>query len=210
MRRNSGFTLVELLVVIGILSVLFVVLLQALGGGQAAADQFACTARLKQLFTAIEAYRSTHKREVPSGGGTEFLYNLWTSLERTTNNRDLFFCPEIEGADEVVKDLKRLPLDDVWKTRQDFDSTSTHYAARAKAHKRTMLGGRQAWIADDNEFGMNHRTGATNVLWGDGNVTSYQREDLQKDSIWPADDPAFVLKVGAGSPIKELETLDIK
>jgi prepilin-type N-terminal cleavage/methylation domain-containing protein/prepilin-type processing-associated H-X9-DG protein len=210
MRRNLGFTLVELLVVIGILSVLFVVLLQALGGGQAAANEFACGARLRQVYTSIEAYKATHQRELPRGGGTEFLYNLWASLERTSSNRDLFFCPEIEGVDEHAQNLKKMPLDDIWKTRQDFDSTSTHYAARAAAHKRSMQSGREAWLADDNEGSMNHQTGATNVLWGDGNVNSFKKQDLIESGKWPADDPTFVLKVGEGSPIPELQKLDLK
>jgi prepilin-type processing-associated H-X9-DG protein len=57
---------------------------------------------------------------------------------------------------------------------------------------------------------MNHRTGATNVLWGDGNVTSLRKQDLIEAGKWPADDPAFVLKVGPTSPVAELTKLDPK
>jgi prepilin-type N-terminal cleavage/methylation domain-containing protein len=209
MRHNRGFTLVELLVVIGILSVLFVVLLQSVGSVQNVGDEFACRARLRQLYTALAAYRTSNKR-LPAGGGTEFLYNLWLSLERTPANRDLFFCPEIEAVDDHVQALKRQPIDDIWRRREEFDSRSTHYAARAAAHKTSMLGGRAAWIADDNEAGMNHRSGATNVLWGDGTVTSFRKLDLIEAGKWPADDPTFTLRVGPGSIVPELELLDVK
>lgn len=54
--RNSGLTLVELLVVVGILAILAALLLPVLGRAREAARRGACVANLKQMGIALKAY----------------------------------------------------------------------------------------------------------------------------------------------------------
>lgn len=65
MKRRYGFTLVELLVVIGIIAVLISVLLPALGKAQAAALKVQCGSQLRQIATGAFQYAADWKGSLP-------------------------------------------------------------------------------------------------------------------------------------------------
>ena len=66
-RRRRAFTLVELLVVIGIIAVLIGILLPALSRARDAANQTACMSTLKQLGNCIAMYQVDFKGSYPYG-----------------------------------------------------------------------------------------------------------------------------------------------
>ena len=66
-RFSKAFTLVELLVVIGIISVLISALLPALGRARAAANSIDCQARLRQMGQALQIYTVNNKGLLPWG-----------------------------------------------------------------------------------------------------------------------------------------------
>ncbi|MBC7783483.1 MAG: type II secretion system protein [Burkholderiales bacterium] len=65
--KREAFTLVELLVVIGIIAVLVGILLPALGRAKSAANTVACSSNMRQVYTAARNYATEFKDSLPFG-----------------------------------------------------------------------------------------------------------------------------------------------
>jgi len=105
-QSSRAFTLVELLVVIGIIAVLVGVLLPALSKARAAASKVKCAANLRSMGQAIYVYAAGNKGKMPMhpANGPLWLWDVPTEtcdqLLRTSGaskqggNRSMFYCPE--------------------------------------------------------------------------------------------------------------------
>jgi prepilin-type processing-associated H-X9-DG protein/prepilin-type N-terminal cleavage/methylation domain-containing protein len=83
--RFSGFTLVELLVVIGIIALLIAILLPALGRARESANQVKCQAQIRQIVQAMILHANNHKGYMPLAG----LFNQGTTPSALQDDRRL-------------------------------------------------------------------------------------------------------------------------
>jgi len=71
-RRAAAFTLVELLVVIGIIALLISILLPALSKARESGNQVKCLAQQRQILQGMILHANDHKNYMPTAG------NMWT------------------------------------------------------------------------------------------------------------------------------------
>src|SRR5688572_8142884 len=98
-RTRRAFTLVELLVVIGIIAVLISMLLPALNNAREASRKTQCGAGLHNLGVAMNIYANENKRRLPvhPGNGNNWFWDVpfdtRDAIIRAGATRDNFYCP---------------------------------------------------------------------------------------------------------------------
>ena len=101
MTRETAFTLVELLVVIGIISVLISMLLPALNKARESAKRVTCASNLQQLGMLWHMYANDHHGYFPNHGIafgnwellTPYLHDIFVNDYKVTTGR-IFYCPD--------------------------------------------------------------------------------------------------------------------
>jgi prepilin-type N-terminal cleavage/methylation domain-containing protein len=128
-RRKSGFTLVELLVVIGIIALLIAILLPALQKAKEQASRVKCMSNYKQILLALRTYANDNHDSSPNvnwgGSGSQgdqeylghipgWLYDPWVRTTTAPNGQPYFannlWNPEAVKTGSFYKYLKSLEV----------------------------------------------------------------------------------------------------
>ena len=152
-KQRRAFTLVELLVVIGIIAVLVAMLLPSLTKARDASQRTACLSNLRQIYTALQMYNNENKhRLLPEWTGSSIAPTwhymikpyLGYGLNSTTIGNEqmrnaIFSCPSASGKDTPDSDNSPAgsPFDQYFTNHSSLGRVQAAYGMNRWTYDRT-------------------------------------------------------------------------
>ena len=159
--KRSGFTLVELLVVIGIIAILIAILLPALNKAREQAKRTQCLANLRTLGQAFRIYASENKDQIPLGcrGNTmQRAYEIWDGTVGTKGQWYAFGLLYLNGK---VKDGRFFYCPSQTYVHHEYDTPQNPFKPGIFGGGNVTRTGYLARAADLEDKGIFWRTGGS-------------------------------------------------
>jgi prepilin-type N-terminal cleavage/methylation domain-containing protein len=137
--RSSGFTLVELLVVIGIIAVLVAILLPAMSRSREMARRTACLSNLRQVHMAFMLYAGENHDQVPLGYRTASKQYNSMMFSTTAGNRWVLFGLLYSGG--YISEPRILFCPSETNSKFDFDTSENSVPAPDVVPKSNVQSG---------------------------------------------------------------------
>ncbi|MGD9495628.1 MAG: type II secretion system protein [Armatimonadota bacterium] len=205
MRNRRGFTLIEMLVVVGIIAVLAAIIFPVYAQARGKARQAQCTSNLRQLGQAHEMYSSDHDELYPFAidAADEYAPQIWDGfpqwqawipymdrlenvLQPYTKSREVFHCAGDTGYDHLENTPYPIPGEPTafgalgssyhWRTEVAFEHLGPSLLAYP-AQTNLMMDGHGSWHG-----GRSYAAGRWNILYADGHVKNVNA--AQFDEAW--------------------------
>ncbi len=208
--RRAGFTLVELLAAMAILSLLVGLSLTLVSKAKATANETACQQQLRDIALVLQTYVDNRREgRYPKENGIKFLLSMVKDGYIAGDALKKFACPgtEVETFDPNDPDKK------IGSGLTDWDNLNadcTSYAGRANKEfpiRKDKLD-QEAIASDDNWYagqGVPNHGDITFFVYADGHIgkalISNYKDELPEGQDW--------LPVGPDSPDENLKKLSI-
>jgi prepilin-type N-terminal cleavage/methylation domain-containing protein/prepilin-type processing-associated H-X9-DG protein len=186
--RKSGFTLIELGIVIGIIGILAAILLPALARCREEARHGSCASNLMQLGLSLQLYAAENDRRFPWSGGKNNADCLLPLIGDYIVDVMIFRCPSDPGPDFSAEGGYQGPkqpteeravtnaeYDEADSCRMSYDYLGAYTLAPIELPPLDALPPRIGLMWDQTE---NHEPGGANVLWMDGSVDFVKTKDF--------------------------------
>jgi prepilin-type N-terminal cleavage/methylation domain-containing protein/prepilin-type processing-associated H-X9-DG protein len=206
-RGSQGFTLVELLVVIGIIAVLLGLLMPAFGRARESARRTACLANLRTLGHAMYLYAQDYRDRLPNSNPPQTAkdYDATNAVLVALNDvyvkaPPAFHCPSdgdpeptaIETADSALPNSARV----------SYDFYSIFWVPEDGPKLTKVKEGPLAWDLSGGspkpDPQQNHGTAGGNVLYADGHAEWQPQRDWD-DGNWPRGASKYYGSGGGGN-----------
>ena len=182
MKRDaskSGFTLVELMVVIAIIAAILAIALPTLMSGREKANAVLCQNNLKEIYNTIHMFKM-EREYYPKESGVRFFLAPWHRkiLEQDPKNAKIYVCPGDENL------LQRIEGDYgvIQRELEDWDYVSSDFTSYAGRNQKDYpldfkRPASEPIVCDDDEGGLNHAN-QVNILYLSGAIDRFLLTDM--------------------------------